>query len=206
VGHWRFDEGNGTSVMDETGSGNDGTMSGGITWLKSGFPGAMFTNPGALRFDGVDGIIDLASFKNLPALDAKKSLSVWINFAAYPATGSRPVIGFGDSKTGGARLKLGLKGNQIAVWKGDASVVVGAAAAVGAWHHVVYTFDGTTNHMFVDGADKGNSTTSSDSAAMTQAHIGSFGTEHFAGDVDDLRVYNRALSAAEVMALHGGGE
>jgi hypothetical protein len=207
VGRWKFDEGSGTKASDDTDSSNDGTFSGGVTWSKTVFPGAAFTNAAAVHFDGVDGVMDLATFKNFPAIDGKKSLSAWINFSALPATGGRPVVGLGDSKTsGGSRLKLGLKGGQIAVWKGDGTIMVGVNAVTGAWHHVVYTFDGNLHHLYVDGQEKASGTTASDAGAITQGHIGSFGTEHFSGDLDDLRLYNRVVTAAEVTALHAGQE
>jgi hypothetical protein len=85
-------------------------------------------------------------------------------------------------------------------------VLVGAAMPAPGWHHVVYTFDGTTHHMFIDGLDKGLGTTDGDTGAVGQSHLGAFGSEHFAGDMDDVRIYNRALSPAEITALHDGQE
>jgi hypothetical protein len=45
-----------------------------------------------------------------------------------------------------------------------------------------------------------------ETGAVAEAHIGSYGTQHFAGTLDEVRVYKRALTASEVMQLAGGNE
>ncbi|MHC4168510.1 MAG: hypothetical protein ACYSWQ_16280 [Planctomycetota bacterium] len=63
VGHWRFDEGSGTTAFDSSGNGNDGTLNGGPNWVV-GYLG------GALEFDGSDDWVDCG---NDPSLD----LTTW---------------------------------------------------------------------------------------------------------------------------------
>jgi hypothetical protein len=203
VSRWKMDDGNGNTVKDAvTATGNDGTISGGTTWTQNGFPGAKYQNGGALTFNGTDGVVDLAG-KGLPAIDQAQSFALWVNYSSVPSKTS-PVIGFGASGTG--RIKLGFNTGAFGAWKGNGDVMVMGAAPSSGWHHLAYTFDGTTRRLYVDGAEKGNSNTAGDSGAIAEGHIGSYGTQHFAGTLDEVRVYKRALTASEVMQLAGGQE
>ncbi len=68
VGHWRFDEGAGTTAYDSSGSGNDGTLVGSVEWV----PGQL---RGALRFDG-DGWVDCG---DILTLTQALSITCWVN-------------------------------------------------------------------------------------------------------------------------------
>lgn len=204
VSRWKLDEGSGTTARDAvTASGNDATLSGGTTWTKTGFPAAKYTNAAALTFDGNDGIANLG-VKGIPALDQAMSIALWVNYSAASAT-TQPFIGFGAS--GAGRLKVGFNGGQLAAWKGAGSTpLVSGAAPAGGWHHLAYTFDGTTRRLYVDGAEKNSSTMAGETGAVAEGHIGSYGTQHFPGTLDEVRVYKRALTASEVTQLAGGNE
>jgi hypothetical protein len=203
VSRWKLDEGNGDTARDAvTATGNDGAISGGTTWTQSGFPGAKYQNGGALTFNGTDGVIDLAG-KGMPAIDQAQSIALWVSYGSVP-TNTRPFIGLGAS--GAGRIKLGFNMGAFGAWKGNGDVIVMGAAPNNGWHHVAYTFDGTTRRLYVDGAEKNSSTTAGDSGAVAETHIGSYGTQHFAGTLDEIRIYRRALTASEVSQLAGGNE
>jgi hypothetical protein len=80
--------------------------------------------------------------------------------------------------------------------------------SMNAWHHFAYAFDGRTNYLYVDGAEKARSTTAPDTATPNSVHLGAGhnNAENFNGDVDEVRVYGRALAAPEVAALAAGQE
>ncbi len=86
-----------------------------------------------------------------------------------------------------------------------------AALPTGGWHHVAVTLNGSTGTLYVDGAQVGINTSMtlkpSDLGATTQNWIGR--SQYSAdpslnGRVDDFRIYNRALTASEVMHLKNG--
>ena len=83
-----------------------------------------------------------------------------------------------------------------------------AAPSLNTWHHYVYSFDGTSNRLYIDGVEKTRTTTAPDSSPVSNARIGAIynNAENFAGDVDDVRIYGRAITAAEVLALSKGEE
>jgi hypothetical protein len=202
VSRWKLDDGSGNTARDAVAaSGNDGMISGGTSWAQAGYPGAKYPNTGALTFSG--GTMDVG-IKGMPSLTQSTSISLWVNVPSAPAA-TQPFIGFGTSGTG--RLKMGYNDGQLAAWKGMSStVLVGTAPPGGGWHHIVYTFDGTTRRLYVDGASRANSTMAGETGAVTEGHVGGFGTQSFAGSLDEIRIYNRALSAAEVTALSNGEE
>nr|WP_307606844.1 LamG domain-containing protein [Paenibacillus sp. V4I9] len=82
-----------------------------------------------------------------------------------------------------------------------------AAIATGGWHHVAVTLDGTTGTLYVDGQQVGSNAVNirpSQLGATTQNWIGRSqwsSDPYLDGRVDDFRIYNRALSAAEVTAV-----
>jgi hypothetical protein len=202
VSRWKLDDGTGNTARDAVAaSGNDGMLSGATSWAQAGFPMAKYTNAGALTFSG--GVMDIG-IKGMPSLTQSTSVAFWVNYASVPGT-TQPMIGFGASGTG--RLKIGVNGGQLAAWKGMGStVLVGTAAPGSGWHHVVYTFDGTTRRLYVDGTSRGTSTMAGETGAVTEGHVGGFGTQMFAGTVDEIRVYDRAITADEVTALSNGQE
>ncbi len=88
---------------------------------------------------------------------------------------------------------------------GAATSLVGPSAATGGWHHIVYTYDGTTDIIYVDGSATSGSYTHQ-TGTPTAAWIGTFNgsSEFLAGAIDDVRVYNVALTAAQVAQLAAG--
>ena len=95
----------------------------------------------------------------------------------------------------------------------EATVSLGTATST--WHHLVYTSDATGNKIYVDGAQATPTYTQGSSASQFFFNNASAGTtvynmgqtvgfnqENFHGLIDDLRIYNRALTAAEVKQLY----
>ena len=72
------------------------------------------------------------------------------------------------------------------------------------WYHVAYTFDGSTHRLFVNAAEVGSSTEASPTGTPTVVRFGNFGSvtsQLYTGRLDDVRLYDRVLSAAELTAL-----
>ena len=81
-----------------------------------------------------------------------------------------------------------------------------AAPSTATWHHIAYTWDGTNNNLYVDGTAVTSTATAHDGAAVTGAFIGatSAAADFFNGKIDDVRVYNTALTADAGRAARGG--
>jgi hypothetical protein len=204
VGYWRFDERAGKVAVDSSPSSGAGDLQGGAMFTGGGFPRARFTNPGSLMLDGVDGRVALP-VASLPATDAAKTISFWMSYVTPPA-GARQLLSLHDSASGCA-LQLGLRDGRLGVWSGGRELVA-AIAPRSRWHHVVYTFDGTSHRLVVDGLLIPASTGPSPACPIDQALVGSGpgGMESFQGSLDDLRIFNRALAEGEIAVLAEGDE
>jgi hypothetical protein len=85
-----------------------------------------------------------------------------------------------------------------AIGSGDSTTVISA----GVWYHVVGTYDGSTVRLFINGLLENSTSHSGNLSASTQNNlIGKSGDALFAGQLDDIRIYNRALTAGEVSQL-----
>jgi hypothetical protein len=206
-GHWPLDEGMGMAVADASGNGNGGTLMNGATWTTMGFMGAMFPNPAALVLDGVDDFVELG-VRAIPATDSPKTVSLWFWLEA-PVAGIRKNLLALTNLEAGAGVQVGLDAGRATVWlMADPLPLIATAAPVAAgWHHVVYTYDGTTHQLFVDNQMIGTSPRAPKPGEVVKARLGAYDLmdEMFGGRIDDVRIYTRALDAAAVATLFGGG-
>jgi hypothetical protein len=205
LSRWKLDEGMGNVAVDSAGAGNNGTLQG-PAWVTVGFPGARYPNPAALRFDGNDDFVSLGT-RNLPANDRPQSVAFWFNVQAFPTT-TQVCLSLTDGEAGGMRLKIGFQNSHFSVWKSSSDELVGAPAVAPGWHHYAYTFAGATHRLYVDGSLRSQSTVPPDYGSVTNARIGAIfnNAENFLGLIDEVRIYDRPLDAAEVSALSQGYE
>ena len=224
VAYIKMDELSGTTATDHSGNSHTGTLANGPTWTSTGTaPGVGFTNTGWLSFDNVDDCVDLANPGTLPWSNQAQSISVWLNFPVI-----KPYAEGGDDLVSitatNSNVQLGMWHHEIRVWRsggGDAGRLCGINPdatendgvsdypAVNTWHHFAYTYDGTTHRCYLNGTFMSSSTlaqpTSGSPVAPTAAAIGCrAGSEEYNGLLDDVRIYNITLTAAEVANLAAG--
>jgi len=197
VGAWGFDEGSGTNVADSSGNSNTGTVTN-ATWAAAGKFGK------ALTFNGSNAYV---SIPDSPSLDLTTGLTVegWVN-PSVSGGGFRTLL----VKERPGDLVYGLYANsdsnrpQSQVTVGGTAKLLDGTAAIptGTWTHVAFTYDGTTERLFVNGTQV-SSVAVSGGAILTSNNPVKIGGnaiwgEWFNGMIDEVRVYNRALSAAEI--------
>jgi MSHA biogenesis protein MshQ len=214
VGHWKFDEGMTTMTADSSGRANTGTLSGGglPDWTPGGAP--IPANPFSLTFDGVDDYVALKD--NLaPVLGGTASLSCWIKTTQTGANNSFDAPGVTGVEQGGGSDDIfwGFidAGGNIGLRPGSGRTVKSAAPINdNQWHHIVMTRDETSGHIqiFVDGklakADDGMQTGKKSTAFAALGRITNSSKPYFKGQLDDVRIWDRVLSPAEVTALFMG--
>jgi outer membrane protein assembly factor BamB len=198
VGWWKLDESSGTTAADSSGNGNSGTLSGG-TWQVSGGHIA-----GALHFNAFDSVnCGATTSLNTPSVTVAfwmkaDSLGNMIPVDKLPTTGS---VGYAVKlrDTGSIWFRVGAEG-------GPALDVYGANGiyASGTWVHVACTFDSATGNMrmYINGVVESHQPTFATSlnASSIAFRIASI-TEPYSGSLDDVRVYDHALTAAEIVTV-----
>ena len=208
VGYWKLDEAQGTVIQDLSGNGNTGALSpSGVSWLTgAAIPSAIsFDNYGAVSFDGSNGYAQLGA-TNMPATNAAVTISTWVNFTnpSSPSGNQNMVVLAGG---GGNYVQLGVRGGKYTVWpSGAGTSVAGPAAVAGAWHHVAYTYDGSAvDTLYVDGVAYTGAFTHQ-SGATTTVYLGTYSpkSELLNGSLDDVRIYNVALTATQIAQLAAG--
>lgn len=203
VGYWKMDESswNGTTgeVIDHSGNGNHGTGVNGANTSTG-----KFGNGGS--FDGED---DYVSSPNKPNLNQDATLSFWVNKTTSGGDGA-VVAGMWDYY-GGVVLRDG--GRAIIAGGGSAgrSQTSTGAFPEGQYTHIVVTWkDLIPTSFWVDGEQVALETSNSWTAAVdTGLYIGarmlsseSVPSLYFNGSIDEVRIYNRALSPSEVKDLY----
>jgi hypothetical protein len=204
VGQWDLNEGGGTVARNDffLSSGN-GALEGGVNWTAGRFRSG-------LSFDGVNGRVDVP---DSPALEgANVTVSAWVR--AYSSPGDYKYIvakGGNGCCTGSYGLYTGASGGlEFYVATSATNYVVspdaGTAIWDGQWHNMVGTFDGSSVRVYVDGQQVGSG--SPDSSPIqynlptgSDLVIGDYpwcaGLD-FNGDIDEVKVFNRALSPLEI--------
>ena len=193
-----FNESSGETVIDSSGFANTGTITG-ATRIAAG------KNGGALNFDGSGDLVRVNSSNSLN-LSSGMTLEAWVRPTAAQ-TGWRAIVHresvayFLHASHDGGDLRPAAGGSFGG--KDAVAVLASSALTLNTWTHLASTYDGTTLRLYVNGtlagsrAVNGSIETSSD-----PLYIGGNRQwrEDFQGQIDDVRIYNRALSAAEILA------
>jgi hypothetical protein len=213
VHHWKFDEGMGMLTADSSGRGNTGTLTGVPNWMSPGAPIPNTSNPFALMFDGTDDYVALQTSLS-PVLGATASLSSWIKTTQTGANNSfdAPGITGVEMSSGSNDIFWGFldAAGNLGFRPGSGTTVKSMSPVNdNMWHHVVMTRDRNTGaiQIFVDGRLTGSATTLiGDKTTVFQAigRITNSGRPYFRGLIDDVRIWDRVITAAEVTALFTG--
>lgn len=201
VGHWKLDEGSGGTTADASGQGATGTLLNGPVWAAG-------RTGNALGFDGVDDRVDLGNPAHLRFTGAM-SLSAWVWVDTFTQNG-RIINKQGASGSRGWSLNVesgGFASFQVATSSTSLAIVNGTALPTGQWVHLAGTYEpGVAMRLYVNGVLNASLTSgvpASQYNSALNAAIGSRpdGNTPFDGRIDDVRIYSRALTAAEVQQL-----
>jgi hypothetical protein len=198
VAYWKFDEGSGTTATDSSGSNNNGTWNGTGTHYAAGKVGSY-----AGQFNGSNDYVSTA-LTNFPSGNTSRTVSLW--FKASSITDSW-IFDYG-AKSDYQEFGLGIKSNGVLMrfW-GLGDTGISEVPTLNTWYMVTVTYDGSIGRIYLDGGRKYVEwSVSSLNTQLTTSGIGRrINTyNYFNGTIDDIAVYNRALSSTEILAIYNG--
>ncbi|MCM3634243.1 DUF1080 domain-containing protein [Paenibacillus camelliae] len=200
--HYTFNQPDGTTVVDESGHGNDGVIVGAASFKEGREGEAIELNGGYIKMP--NGIL---------AKQQAMTISTWINPASLPAW-SR-IFDIGSSTTNyifftlnnGSSIQLGLH-----LESAVQSLTGVPFTSTNQWQHIAVTIEDKTAIIYINGIEvlkNTNLTITPDQLGVTTAnYIGKsqYATDpNYAGKLEEFRVYNRALNEQEIMQVIGEG-
>lgn len=216
VGYWPLDESTGLTVKDASGNGNQGTIVGSPVSSTNVPAVVQFADPYSLSFNGTDDYVDMGQPATLRP-PAQISYGGWVNWTSFAQdSAGHAMMSFAVHPNFGFMLYQATDDprnriqNFIVTTAGAGGFAASTLLATGTWYHVFVTYDGANMLLYINGT-----------LAHTRAYTGKLqwngvntnfylGTTYypwglkFHGLLDDMRVYNRALSAGEVADLAAG--
>ena len=213
VGWWRLQDGAigttcaGASVADSSGQGNTGTCNNSPIYVLG-------MRKEGLSLNGINNYISIPKSTNLNNIGTIFTVSTWVNPSAIPNNSQWFTVG-SDQTGQGWGITLGTASSNTLV---GAMVIGGVAynspsytASTGNWYNVILIRNGTTASFYVNGTQVGSS------FIVPSGNVRSYGNaptyigdvysynNYYNGIIDDVRIYNRALSAQEVVDLYNSG-
>ena len=210
VSYWPFDEGSGATAYDAA-NGNDGTIYG-ATYITDKAP--VVGNDYALAFDGDDHV----QVGDSTALEpANVTVAAWVKASTSPGS-SRYIVSKGAHTCWAASYALYTRGGGLYFYVFNPTdgyrLSPGAGTGIwdGVWHHVAGTYDGSFLRLYVDGFEIGTGNATSipigyGLPTTDDLFVGAYGGTcnlPFNGLIDEVGVWDRALSAEEIAALSVG--
>ncbi len=206
VGYWSFDDIQGTLVPDKSGTGNDGTIKGAPVTIIGRFGKA-------LQFGGINDCVDCGNAASLNITE-KLTLACWVKTtdAGPLAAGQTERQNHYISKHNSYQVKHRSNLLIFAIW--DSAAPYATRISIDKsfneeWHHVVGTYDGKVLKTYVNGKMEGETAHVGDIDRINlNVNIGknpNQNDQNMRGGIDEVQIYNRDLTAAQVLEVFAGG-
>jgi len=208
MGAWTFDEGSGTTAKDSSGNNNNGRLVGGPTWVPGKFGKA-------LKFDGVDDYVEVPHNASLLPPGNEETVSVWIN--AERLTGPngaqwQGILSKGDSPRVYS-LYTDSGGGVLHFSTGPSGAYVGTVSTtqvpLNQWVHIAVVVTGGQHHYYINGLPAGVSGSgvtlpAGSTSILTIGKTPGETDREFKGMIDDVRLFDFAMTAEEIKDLYDG--
>lgn len=217
IGYWKFDETSGSVASDSSGYVATGTLVSmdNSDWV-AGSTATQFYTPRALDFDGSSDYINAGNLSELDGVSAF-TIAAWIKPDLIPFSGYDGLFGRGGTNQRSPWIYGQSVTNKMVVdietttgGPQDAQVISNTSIVQGIWQHVAFTWDGTNVRIYINGVQDANTGTTDGNVLATPDESTRLGAINFNassywdGQIDDFRVYKRALSPAEISLLGTG--
>ncbi len=203
VGYWKMNEGAGNYTNDTSSYGNNGTLSAGMNPTGNATSGWNATDcrfGACLKFDGVNDEVDTSS---ITFSGSAMSFSFWFKTSGR---GIQEILGWTQNRMCSITNMLQDKLTCTVDADGAGAITSSRSVDDGRWHHIVYTSTSNAQTMYIDGTyENGASETLDTTSGALIVGTRAFGSTHFNGLIDEVRIYNRVLTASEILQLYQAG-
>jgi hypothetical protein len=205
IAYWQMDEGSGSIVSDSSGNEHTGTV------YEASWTSGISSN--ALSFDGINDYVAISYDSDFAYTIGQDdlTLSAWV----YPHSKDSSESGaiYSDRAVGNDVVAVSMKVSSgmfnVGGWSptSDSYTVQASVPANNKWYLMTAVFDSSEVKLYIDGTLKssaslsGVSLTNGGTGMMLGKHQGGSWSNYFDGIIDDVRIYNKALSSSEVAAL-----
>jgi hypothetical protein len=190
VAAYAFDEGKGTTSADYSGNGNTATLYS-ASWRKGKYGQALY-------FNGNTSYVS-AGTAGLPGVGQPKTISFWVYLTTLK-TSIQSIVGLGNPSLN-ASVHYGVKSTLAGLFNPSAQwIAYSRVPSQFVWHHIAYIYDGSKNGIYLNGTLLCSSTIEPAAAPVTAFELARWvgGGSYFKGFIDDVRIFNRALSTEEL--------
>jgi hypothetical protein len=199
VAWWSFDQGDGNTLHDHSGHEHHGAIHG-ATWID-GVRGK------ALQFDGEDDYVQVKLERDVN-IAGQMSLVCFIRTASDNAR-DRLIYGDGHSMAVERNISIGLDRGLLFVGHGDGATYQVKSPSVrfdDRWHHLAIVYEAQRQYIYIDGELVESTALAVPLTATTSADrfIGGWWAGHFKGAIDEMQLYDRALSESEILTHYRG--
>jgi len=224
VAYWPFDDGSGTTAVDIVG-GHHGTLVNGPMWTP---PGDFKMGTGALKFDGTNDVVSIQPFD---VIGGGITLAAWMKPDSFGINDGRVISKANEwladdhwwmlstiASGGDMRLRFRLKTNDGQTV--PTLIATSGNLVIGEWHHWAATWDGTTMRLYSNTVEAGSMPKGGTAVATDPTVSVAIGSQppdahlpgneariikYFDGVIDDVAVWNRALTPEELVTLWNDG-
>ena len=172
------------NIYDSTSNGNNGT--------NSGSTAATGEIDGGASFSG-GSILD-SSPNNFPTIGGTQTLSAWYKVSSNPGSAQDLMALLTSPQADATQFRLNSPNFEVSEWGGSIAISATMPSA-GSWHYVVFTNNGSTNNLYIDGASVASNSNALQSGAVGTFYMSSYDgfDESFTGNLDEARVSNTAV-------------
>jgi len=218
IAWWKMDECEGTTIHDASGNKHNGTWSGsgggtqttvgtcsssGTAWGN----GSSGKYNGSLNFDSTDDYVDIdSSASHMPSGTSNVSVAAWVK--PNVVTSAKSIITYGGTAlSSGYGLGVGTVSAKANISINGTYYSGNTTLTTGQWYHIVGVYDHNTVKLYVNGKLDASTSLSSSITASSTLRIGMepSSSMNYDGIIDDVRIYNYALSADQVKQVANGG-
>ena len=185
--------GSGTSWYNLSGTINTGTLTNGPTFSAA--------NMGSIVFDGVDDYVTGIGSSIVPTSTAAYTVSVWC-YRNTNNTGYKELLAQWTNANSGNSFFFGFDNSAVRFTDNWNPITVAGAGNTNVWMNLVGVYTVSNAYIYLNGvlaATKGSGFTYTGTGPLIIGRQGELSSEYFDGRISNVKVYNRALTATEIL-------